>query len=322
MKSVNERIYEIGLIPVIKITDPAKAVPLAKALVRGGLPAAEVTFRTSCAAEAIKAITTEVPEMLVGAGTVLTPEQADAAVAAGAQFIVSPGLNPKVVKHCQSIGIPMLPGCSTPTDLETAIELGLDTVKFFPAEAAGGIAMIKAMSAPYGNLKFMPTGGVNADNLLSYLSFGKILACGGSFMVKEDLIEAGDFDAIEALTRDAVSKMFGFELKHVGINCESDEQAVSAMNTICGLFGFTPDNTHKGAAWAGKLFEIMRTPGRGTKGHIAISTNFVDRAAAYLERMGIELDESSKTYGKDGKLSVVYLKNEIAGFAFHLVGKK
>lgn len=322
MKTVNEQIYDIGLIPVIKITDPSKAVPLAKALCRGGLPAAEITFRTSCAAEAIKAIADEVPEMLVGAGTVLTPEQADAAVAAGSKFIVSPGLNPRVVKHCLEIGVPILPGCSSPTDIECALELGLDTVKFFPAEAAGGLPMIKAMSAPYGNLKFMPTGGINADNLLSYLSFNKILACGGSFMVKEDLIEAGDFDAIEALTRDAVMKMFGFELKHVGINCESDSDAVSAMNTISGMFGFAADNTHKGAAWAGKLFEIMRTPGRGAKGHIAISTNFVDRAAAYLERMGVEFDESSKVYGKDGKLAVVYLKNEIAGFAFHLVGKK
>lgn len=321
MKSINEQIYDIGLIPVIKITDPSKAVPLAKALCRGGLPAAEITFRTSCAAEAIKAITEEVPEMLVGAGTVLTPEQADAAVAAGAKFIVSPGLNPRVVKHCQEIGVPMLPGCANPSDLEAAIELGLTTVKFFPAEAAGGLAMIKAMSAPYGNLKFMPTGGINADNLLSYLSFNKILACGGSFMVKEDLIEAGDFDAIEKLTRNAVMKMFGFELKHVGINCASDDEAVSTMNAITSIFGFEADNTHKGAAWAGKLFEIMRQPGRGDKGHIAISTNFVDRAAAYLERMGIELDESSKQYGKDGKLSVVYLKNQMGGFAFHLVGK-
>lgn len=321
MKTINEQIYDIGLIPVIKITDPAKAVPLAKALCRGGLPAAEITFRTACAAEAIKAITDEVPEMLVGAGTVLTPEQADAAVAAGSKFIVSPGLNPRVVKHCQKIGVPILPGCSSPTDIECALELGLNTVKFFPAEAAGGLPMIKAMSAPYGSLKFMPTGGINADNLLSYLSFNKIIACGGSFMVKDDLIEAGDFDAIEKLTRNAVLKMLGFELKHVGVNCESEDDATAAMKAICGAFGFNEDTTHNSAVWAGKLFEILKKPGRGANGHIAIATNFVDRAAAYLERMGVELDDSSRVYDKSGKLAVVYLKNEIGGFAFHLAGK-
>ncbi len=321
MKTINEQIYDIGLIPVIKITDPAKAVPLAKALCRGGLPAAEITFRTACAAEAIKAITEAVPEMLVGAGTVLTPEQADAAVAAGSKFIVSPGLNPNVVKHCQKLGVPILPGCANPSDIECALELGLNTVKFFPAEAAGGLPMIKAMSAPYGNLKFMPTGGINADNLLSYLSFGKIIACGGSFMVKDELIEAGDFDAIEQLTRNAVMKMLGFELKHVGINCTSEAEATEAMKAISGAFGFAEDTNHSGAVWSGKLFEILKTPGKGAKGHIAIGTNFVDRAAAYLERIGVELDEDSKKYDKNGKLSVVYLKNEMGGFAFHLMNK-
>ncbi len=321
MKTMNEQLYEIGLIPVIKITDPAKAVPLAQALCRGGLPAAEITFRTSCAAEAIAAIVKACPDMLVGAGTVLTCEQADRAVAAGAKFIVSPGLNPKVVAHCIEIGIPMIPGIPNPSDIEAALELGLDTVKFFPAEAAGGLKMLKAMAAPYGNLKFMPTGGINKDNLLEYLSFDKILACGGSFMVKEDLIEAGDFDAIEKLTREAVMTMLGFDLKHVGVNAENEAECRSIVSFWEKNFGLVPDE-HKGAIFAGTLFEVMKAPGRGAKGHIAISTNFVDRAEAYLRRMGVEfIDETRGFDAKTGKESVIYLKEEIGGFAVHLVKK-
>lgn len=191
MQDLYKRLYEIGIIPVIKIDDAAKAVPLAHALSEGGLPAAEITFRTSAAAEAIRAIADACPDMVLGAGTVLTVEQADEAKRAGAHFIVSPGLNPRVVKHCVEIGMPILPGCSNPSDIEAALELGLDTVKFFPAEAAGGLPMLKAMAAPYGNVRFMPTGGLNENNILSYLSFDKIIACGGSFMVKDEYIRAG-----------------------------------------------------------------------------------------------------------------------------------
>ena len=170
--------------------------------------------------------------MLVGAGTVLTPEQADATVASGAKFIVSPGLNPRVVKHCTEIGVPITPGCANPSDIEAALELGLDVVKFFPAEAAGGLPMIKAMSAPYGNLKFMPTGGLNESNILSYLKFNKILACGGSYMVSADLMNAGEWDKITELTRNAVMQMLGFELKHVGINNTNNRQGKNPLPIV------------------------------------------------------------------------------------------
>ena len=194
-------LYSIGLIPVIKIENPDDAVPLAKALIDGGLPAAEITFRTKCAAEAIKNITEAYPDMLVGAGTVLTTEQVDAAIAAGSKFLVSPGLNTKVTAYALEKGVPMLPGCSNPSDIEAALELGLSTVKFFPAEAAGGLKMLKAMAAPYGQLTFMPTGGISADNLLDYLKFNKIVACGGSFMVKDELVKEKKWDEITALTK-------------------------------------------------------------------------------------------------------------------------
>ena len=173
MNKVLEEISKIGIVPVIALDHVEDAAPLAKALCDGGLPCAEVTFRTAAAEESIRIMAEQFPEMLVGAGTVLTTEQVDRAVNAGAKFIVSPGLNPKVVKYCVEKGIPVTPGCSNPSDVEVAIELGLDVVKFFPAEAAGGLNMIKSMAAPYVNMKFMPTGGVNAKNLTSYLDFPK-----------------------------------------------------------------------------------------------------------------------------------------------------
>ena len=193
----------MGILPVIKLNDAKDAVPLAKALCEGGLPCAEVTFRTDAAKESIAVMTKAYPEMLVGAGTVLNTEQVDEAVEAGAKFIVSPGLNPDTVEYCVKKGIPILPGCSSPSDIEQAIKYGLDVVKFFPAEQAGGIAMIKAMAAPYVGLKFMPTSGINAGNLTEYLSCDKILCCGGSWMVKGNLVDAGDFDKIKELTKEA-----------------------------------------------------------------------------------------------------------------------
>ena len=181
MNKVLEEFSKIGIIPVIALDHVEDAAPLAKALCDGGLPCAEVTFRTAAAEESIRIMSEQFPEMLVGAGTVLTTEQVDRAVNAGAKFIVSPGLNPKVVKYCVDKGIPVTPGCSNPSDVEVAIELGLEVVKFFPAEAAGGLNMIKSMAAPYTKMKFMPTGGINAKNLTNYLDFKKIIACGGSW---------------------------------------------------------------------------------------------------------------------------------------------
>ena len=316
-----KELHNYGLVPVIKITDVNNAVPLAKALCDGGLNCAEITFRTACAKEAIAKITKELPDMLVGAGTVLTPEQADEAIEAGSKFIVSPGLNPRVVKHCLERGVPVLPGVATPSEVEQALELGLKAVKFFPAEAAGGINMIKSMAAPYQSLQFMPTGGINADNMLEYLSFNKIIACGGSFMVKDSLIDAGNFEEITRLTKDAVMKMLGFKLVHVGINCENSTEAQMGAKLICSLFGMDC-KVGNSSTFAGSEFEFMHTKYLGTHGHIAIATNFPDRARAYLERMGIEFNEDTAKYDDKGNLTIVYLKGEICGFAIHIVKKK
>ena len=205
---MNDTLKEIGhtgIVPVVVLNKVADAVPLADALIKGGLPCAEVTFRTDAAEESIREIAKKFPEMFVGAGTVLTTEQVDRAIGAGAKFIVSPGFNPKVVEYCIKNNYPICPGIMTPTELEMALGFGLDVVKFFPAENAGGLKMIKAMSAPYTMMKFMPTGGINATNVRDYLACDKILACGGSWMVKGDLISAGKFDEIEKLTAEAAA---------------------------------------------------------------------------------------------------------------------
>ena len=198
-----EQFAKIGIIPVVVLDDPKDAAPLAKALCENGLPCAEVTFRTAAAEESIRIMAREFPDMLVGAGTVLTTEQVDRAVNAGAKFIVSPGLNPKIVQYCIDKSIPITPGTQTPSEMEQALELGLKVVKFFPAEPAGGLNMIKAVAAPYVDLKFMPTGGVNAKNVRDYLAYNKIIACGGSWMVKKDLISAGKWDEVAALVKEA-----------------------------------------------------------------------------------------------------------------------
>ncbi|WP_331463345.1 bifunctional 4-hydroxy-2-oxoglutarate aldolase/2-dehydro-3-deoxy-phosphogluconate aldolase [Anaerosacchariphilus polymeriproducens] len=198
-----EQVKNFGVIPVVVINDAKDAKFLAQALCNGGLPCAEITFRTEAAVEALKIMSREFPQMLLGAGTVLTKTQVDKAIEAGAKFIVSPGFDSEIVDYCLEKNIPVFPGCITPSEVIQAVKRGLKVVKFFPAESAGGLDMIKAMSAPYTDLEFMPTGGIHAKNLENYLSFSKIAACGGSWMVKSELIESGRFDQIEQLTKEA-----------------------------------------------------------------------------------------------------------------------
>lgn len=204
IKTLEEQFYGYGVVPVVVLNNVKDAIPLAEALIKGGLPCAEVTFRTEAAEESIRLMCSKYPEMLVGAGTVLTIEQVKRAVEAGAKFIVSPGFDPEIVDYCLENSIPVLPGCVTPSEVAKAIKRGMKVVKFFPAEQAGGLPMLKAMAAPYTMLKFMPTGGISAKNLKDYLGFEKIICCGGSWMVKGDMIEKGEFDKITEMTKEAV----------------------------------------------------------------------------------------------------------------------
>jgi 2-dehydro-3-deoxyphosphogluconate aldolase / (4S)-4-hydroxy-2-oxoglutarate aldolase len=202
---VRERFAALRIVPVIVIDDPEDAVPLAAALRDGGLPCAEITLRTPRALEALRRIAAEVPDMLVGAGTVLTPEQAGAARDAGARFMVAPGFNPAVVDYCLAQEIPVFPGVCTPTEIERALGHGLSVLKFFPAEPMGGLAFLKAIAAPYTGVSFMPTGGIGPSNLASYLGFSRVVACGGSWMAPNDLIATRQFDQIRSVTQAAVA---------------------------------------------------------------------------------------------------------------------
>ena len=307
----------VGIVPVIVIQDVKDAVPLGKALCDGGLACAEVTFRTAAAKESIAAITRELPDMLVGAGTVLTTDQVDEALEAGAKFIVSPGLNPEIVRYCQIKGVPIIPGIATPSEIEQALSLGLDVVKFFPAEQNGGINKIKALAGPYTTLKFMPTGGVNAKNINDYLSFPNTIACGGTWMVPADKIAAGDWEGITALTQEAVQTVLGFEVLHVGVNANGWDDGEQMTNAFAALLGAGTRKTSKGF-FAGSLLEIMAEKHTGVHGHIALGVNHFDRAVAYLEGKGYTFNENSFTRNAKGQRTFGYLTAEIGGLALHL----
>ena len=217
-------------------------------------------------------------------------------------------------------GIPIIPGCSCPSDMEQALEYGLSAVKFFPAEQTGGLDYIKAVAAPYPGLKFMPTGGIHAGNLAKYLAFEKIVACGGSWMVPKELISAGRFEEITRLCQEAVRVSLGFELAHIGINGQDEEHAKTTAKLICGLFGF-PIKEGNSSAFAGNGIEVTYAPGRGTSGHIAIGTLNIVRAKSHLMRQGVAFDEQSLKCNGAGKPVAIYLREEIAGFAIHLLQK-
>ncbi|MBR6046197.1 MAG: bifunctional 4-hydroxy-2-oxoglutarate aldolase/2-dehydro-3-deoxy-phosphogluconate aldolase [Ruminococcus sp.] len=235
MDKTVEQLERTGIIPVVVLDDAKDALPLAKALCEGGLPAAEITFRTAAARESIAVIASECPDMVVGAGTVLTCKQADEAFAAGAKFIVAPGLNPEVVGHCRELGVPMLPGCSSATDIEAALALGLTEVKFFPAEQLGGLRMIKALAAPYTGVRFMPTGGLNAGNIAPYLEERCIIACGGSFMVSRELIAGGEFERIRSMSEKASSLMCRMTFKETAPDGKAVFTCPSPMRTVFQL---------------------------------------------------------------------------------------
>ena len=250
----------------------------------------------------------------------MTREQLDRALAAGAQFIVSPGFNPDTVTYGLSKGALMIPGTATPGEMEQAMALGLEVVKFFPAEQNGGVAKLKALVGPYKTLKWMPTGGVNAKNLADYLSFDQIVACGGTWMVKGELLQREDWDEVTRLSRQAVHTMLDFSLDHIGINCQNEGEAAHLAQTLCAMFGF-PYREGNSSVQALHAVECTKTPGRGEKGHIAIATGNVDRAVYHLSLAGVRcLPETRKTDAK-GNTTAIYIDGDFGGFAIHLLRK-
>lgn len=314
-----ERLHNAAVVPVVVLDKAEDAVPTAKALLAGGVDVMEITFRTAAAADSIAAVAKECPDMLVGAGTVITLEQCKKAVACGAQFIVSPGYSEEVVSWCVENGVAITPGCVTPTEIMAAMAHGLKVVKFFPANVYGGLGAMKALSGPFGGIKFIPTGGVNDKNLAEYLAAPFIHAVGGSWLCAKADIAAHNFDKITALCKDARRTALGFELAHVGVNADDADESLAVCQALDAAFGFGVKEGNS-SNFAGSWVEVMKEPYLGKCGHIAVKTASIPRATAELAKSGFELDESTAKY-KGDKLVAVYLKQEFGGFAVHLLQK-
>lgn len=318
MNRATDRIMELGILPVIHVKDPAWQEPLAQALIDGGLPAIEVLCRSESALDILKSMKQNHPEMTVGAGTVMTVEMAEAAVKAGADFIVSPGYDQQMIDTCKSWGIPVIPGCSTSTELQRAYVSGLRLVKFFPTETAGGIKAMSDFAGPFKGMKFLPTGGISLDNLESYLSSNVIGACGGSFVAPKATLEQGDWAAVTEKCRKARQAALGFRLAHIGINHGSEAEGRQTADLLCRLLNMAPV-AHKACTFAGTAVECNYFMGPGEKGHIGFRTYSMTRALAWLTEQGAALREDFRKYDSDGNLSCVYLRDDIAGFAIHIV---
>ena len=318
-------IYEINrlsaaaVVPVVVLDDAKDAVATAKALLAGGVDVMEITFRTAAAADSIKAVAENCRDMLVGAGTVITLEQCKQAVECGAKFIVSPGFDEEVVRWCVENGIAVTPGCVTPSEIMAAMKLGLTVVKFFPAGVYGGLSAMKALSGPFGGIKFIPTGGVNGQNNGEFIAAPFIHAVGGSWVCPKADIAAGNFEKITELCKQARSAALGFEVAHIGLNCEDAEVASAVCEKLNEAFALTVKDGNSSMFASGGI-EVMKSMYLGKNGHIAIRTNSVPLAIAELAKKGFVCDMTTAKY-KGGRMVAVYLKDEIGGFAVHLLQK-
>lgn len=312
-----QTMFDIGLVPLIVLEDAADAVPFGKALVAGGIPIAEVTFRTDACLDTIRAMAKDVPGLIVGAGTVHTVQQAEDAVEAGATFIVTPAFNPAVTEWCVSHKVDILPGTVSPADIEAASAFGLEVCKFFPAAAYGGITTLKALSGPFKHIKFMPTGGVNFDNMNDYLNLPNVAAVGGSFMTPGDMVKNKDWAGIAATCQKVFLHMLDFTLGHVGLHAQNRTEAEAITDGLCNILCLDKipgvDNL-----FAGPVAEICDHPMPGEKGHICIDTRDMPRAVAYYKRRGIEFNKDFCYYDDKGQLKVAFFKDIVGGFSIHL----
>lgn len=305
--------------PVItKIESIEDCDALAKALSLGGIPAMEITFRMDQADLYIRYTREHYPDMVVGAGTVITIEQATQAISAGAQFIVAPGLNPEIVRFCQQKGVEIVPGVATPSEIEQAMSLGLKVLKFFPAEQNGGIAAIKAICGPYSGISFMPTGGLNLNNLTDYFAFDRVAACGGTYMLGNHMAKH-EWAQITELCKKSVQVMLNLKLAHVGLNSEDESAARKTAGQLSGLLKLDLAKDGASSIFVDKFVEVMKSKYLGKNGHIGFSTSSVDRAVRYFQATGVEFHMDSAKYAANGKMNAIYFKEEIGGFAIHLV---
>ena len=320
MDDIYRQIHDIGIVPVISVNYAKNAASLAKALCDGGLPIAEVTYRTDAGHDILTEMKKACPEMLIGAGDVFTKNQVDSALDAGAAFISARGIDPDLIIYCQSRQIPVIPEVSNASEIETAVALGLDVVKYISAGDPVDIRTIKALSALYPQIKFIPADGINEGNLSEYLNEPCILACSGAWMIDEEAISDDHYEKIEALARSSVNAMLGFSIRHIGIN-EEDGDGSDLADKFAKLFGGNVRVTSKG--WYGSEFvEIMSQKFKtGKHGHIGIGVNNPARARKYYEALGYSFDESTAMYDEDGNLQFIYLNGEIGGFALHILKK-
>lgn len=316
---IMKKLSNCGIVPVVVLDDAKDAVPVAQALLAGGIDVMEITFRTAAAADAIKAVAEKCPEMLVGAGTVVTLEQCQKAVECGAKFIVSPGFDPEVVKWCVESGVAVTPGCVTPTEIMAAMKLGLKVVKFFPAGIYGGLSALKALAGPFVGIKFIPTGGVNTQNIGEFIAAPFVHAVGGSWVCPKTEIDTGNFEKITELCIEAVANSLGFELAHVGVNMENEEAALETASLFNDILGAGIKNGNS-SIFVGTGIEVMKAMYLGSNGHLAIRTNHIGRAIAFLAKKGFRVDMETAKY-KGDKMIAVYLTGEIGGFAIHLLQK-
>jgi 2-dehydro-3-deoxyphosphogluconate aldolase/(4S)-4-hydroxy-2-oxoglutarate aldolase len=313
------RLANCGIIPVVVIDDKKDAAATAKALFDGGIDVMEITLRTPAGIDSIREVSRSCPEICVGAGTVLDISQCRAAVEAGARFIVSPGFDGEIVRWCVKNGVTVTPGCVTPTEITGALNAGINVVKFFPANIYGGMPAMKALSAPFSTVKFIPTGGISDKNLAEYMATPYIHAVGGSWLCAKSDIIAGNFDRITALCKEARKITLGFEFAHLGINCSDDQASLDVCKSFEDAFGFgiKMGNTSN---FASGSIEVMKSSYLGANGHIAIATVSIPRALSYLAAKGWRANMETAKY-KGSNIASVYLEKEINGFAIHLLQK-
>ena len=316
---VLSRLAAAGVVPVVVLDKAEDAVPTAKAMLAGGIDVMEITFRTAAAADSIRAVAAEVPDMLVGAGTVINLDQCKLAVECGAKFIVAPGYDEETVAWCVENGVAVTPGCVTPTEIMMAKKHGLKVLKFFPANVYGGLKALKSLSGPFPGTKFIPTGGVSNDNIAEFAISPIIHAVGGSWPVPKKEINEGNFAKVTELCAEARKALLGFELAHIGINGDDPDAALEIAEKFQEAFDFAvkPGNSSN---FAGSAVEVMKSPYLGKNGHIAVRTNKMEAAVAEMEKRGFTVDMSTAKY-KGERLHAVYLKDEIGGFAVHLLQK-
>ena len=317
MFEIIDIIKKNGILPIASIENEIDAIPIGTALYNAGIRVIEVTFRTDRALESMRVITSAFPDMYIGAGTVRTTKQVDQAMEAGCRFIISPGINSKVIKYCKKNNIPVIPGVATASEVEEALELGVTLVKFFPCESMGGIKTLQALSHPYPQITFLPSGGITGDNMMMYLEDPKVIAVNGSWLIDEDFHAKQNFDEIEMRAKQAVKKMLGFQIDHVAVNLPKNDLAEDAAEDFADIFDLEVTEDAQ-SFQAGGIFQAMKPSLRGLMGHMGVRTNSLERAEYFLSNRGVDFGlENHDAIEEDS----IYLNTEIAGIAIQILEK-